>query len=415
MKRIYAMAVVCALSASPLAAQETREQIDAQQRSDKAQNAPVEESRPGVFARTLSWATTKVDGVGTPSDGFYARLGGPVPGTGWLSGGPGYRHHVFGQAAIVDTFATISSQHSSMLQSGIEWPALLSDRLAIGGLVTYQDLTAMHYYGIGSQTSSAGRTDYRLQNVDALAMATLRLAERFTAGARAGYSRTLDLGQAVGSSRSIDDVFDEIDAPGLNTQPRYRHVDMFAETDLGDVRGYPTSGGAYRVGLATFGDLNGSGHSFRRLDLDASQYIPVFHRNWVFAVRSRIVLSQTAEGQSVPFYLLPTIGGENSVRAYDEYRFRDRHTALLSAEYRWPLFRLMDAALFADAGAVAPTVAALWSATPKTGYGFGLRVHSPTRSLATIDVAKGREGTRIVATLHTTFGGSNRSIVPYVP
>ena len=70
MKRFFAMAVVCAFTSNPVAAQETREQVDAQQRADKAQSAPVEESRPGALARAVSWATTKIDAVGTPSDGF---------------------------------------------------------------------------------------------------------------------------------------------------------------------------------------------------------------------------------------------------------------------------------------------------------------------------------------------------------
>ena len=139
--------------------------------------------------------------------------------------------------------------------------------------------------------------------------------------------------------------------------------------------GYPTSGGVYRVGLTTFHDLDGSGQSFRRVDADATQYVPLFHRNWIVAVRGRVALSQTGAGNEMPFYLMPTLGGGNTLRGYNDYRFRDRNAALVSAEYRWPVFRMMDAALFADAGSVAPTARGLWQRA--TGARLRLRISFP--------------------------------------
>jgi hypothetical protein len=48
-------------------------------------------------------------------------------------------------------------------------------------------------------------------------------------------------------------------------------------------------------------------------------------------------------------------------------------------------------------------------------FGFGLRLHSTTRSIARLDVAKGREGMRVVASLRAPLRGASRSVAPYVP
>jgi outer membrane protein assembly factor BamA len=128
-----------------------------------------------------------------------------------------------------------------------------------------------------------------------------------------------------------------------------------------------------------------------------------------------VALSQTGAGNQVPFYLLPALGGQNTLRAYANYRFRDRNVVLVGAEYRWPVFRLLDAALFADAGRVAPTARDLLRERLHRDYGFGLRFHSTTRSIARIDVAKGTEGTRVSLSLNVPFGSFSSHVIPYVP
>ena len=55
------------------------------------------------------------------------------------------------------------------------------------------------------------------------------------------------------------------------------------------------------------------------------------------------------------------------------------------------MFRMMDAALFVDAGSVAPTAQGLWHERMEHDYGLGVRLHSDTRTLASLDVANGRE------------------------
>jgi outer membrane protein assembly factor BamA len=406
--------VVCALAGTPAAAQDTRAESASQERAEKAQTSPVVQ-QPSVFQRAFKWAG-KLEGSGEAKDGLYPELGGMIPGAGWLSAGPGYRHHLFGNAAVVDASAAMSWRRYSMMQSQIEWPALGSNHLSIGASAKYQDFTEINYFGIGSGTDRSAQTDYRLKTIDFAGSATLRPTDRLSVGGRVGYLRGLNIEPGLSSILPpTHDVFDETTAPGLTVQPRYTHADVFVEADTRDAPGYPTSGGVYRLGLATFHDLDASGQSFQRVDADATQYVPLFHRNWVVALRGRVTMSQTGAGNQVPFYLLPTLGGDHTLRGYANYRFRDRDAALVSAEYRWPVFRMMDAALFADAGTVAPTAGGLLRERVARDYGFGLRLHSEGKSFASIDVANGAEGKRISLSLGASFGGSTNNVIPYVP
>jgi outer membrane protein assembly factor BamA len=179
-----------------------------------------------------------------------------------------------------------------------------------------------------------------------------------------------------------------------------------------DRPGYPSSGGRYRASIAMFHDRDLARYSFRRFEADAAQYVPLGRS--VLAFRGRIDVSQTAPGQDVPFYLLPSLGGANSLRGYLDYRFRDRDMLLMNAEYRWPLLRRVDAAVFYDAGSVA-SASNLLSRKIYTDYGAGLRLHSATRMLVRLDVARGAEGARALVSFSTPLALPNRAVAPYVP
>lgn len=397
------------------AAQNTGDQSVSQTPAATVDTAQTIEE-PGVLKRTFTWVGDKMSGgSGQAKNGLYAELGGMIPGAG-LSVGPGYRHHLFGDAAVVNASAAFSSRRYSMMQSRIEWPALFSNRLAIGASGKYQDFTQINYFGVGPDSDKSAWTNYRLKNLDIAGSATLRPVYWLSIGGSAGYIRGLDVSRGLSSIHpSTHDLFDDTTAPGLTVQPSYEHANVFVQADTRNVPDYPRSGGVYRVGLTAFHDVDGSGQSFRRIDADATQYAPLFGRNRVLSLRGHVALSQTGAGNAVPFYLMPTLGGRTTLRGYDDYRFRDRNAASVGAEYRVPVSRKIDAALFADAGGVAPSARGLWQGRLEHDYGVGLRVHTATKSFARVDVAKGREGTRVSVSLTTSLGGSRSSVIPYIP
>jgi outer membrane translocation and assembly module TamA len=99
----------------------------------------------------------------------------------------------------------------------------------------------------------------------------------------------------------------------------------------------------------------------------------------------------------VPYFLLPSLGGGSTLRGYESWRFRDRHSLLMSAEWRWiPNLLAFDAALFYDAGKVTSSRNNLDFHGLKTNVGIGFRFHAPTATPLRIEVARGSEGLRLV-------------------
>jgi outer membrane translocation and assembly module TamA len=72
----------------------------------------------------------------------------------------------------------------------------------------------------------------------------------------------------------------------------------------------------------------------------------------VFTVHGASSLTTAGNGQLVPFYLQPTLGGANTLRGYRFNRFYGDNSVMVNGEYRWFCSPTVDMAVFADAGKV---------------------------------------------------------------
>jgi hypothetical protein len=114
----------------------------------------------------------------------------------------------------------------------------------------------------------------------------------------------------------------------------------------------------------------GSGYAFGELELDARAYAPVrLLRGSTLALQGRL----HATLGDVPFYLLPTFGGDKSLRGVLDGRHRDKTSLLLQAEYDVPLFWRFGLELFGGAGQVAPAPGDLGLGRFVPAGGAGLR------------------------------------------
>ena len=185
--------------------------------------------------------------------------------------------------------------------------------------------------------------------------------------------------------------------------PSYRRSSVFAEYDWRPSPGYASRGGFYRVELSNYHQTNAGAHSFSRVDAEAQHFVPLRREGSVLAFRALASTTNTAQGESVPFVLLPDLGGSHTLRGYPSWRFRDRNRMALTAEYRWKAGHFVDMALFVDAGQVAPRLADLDLRKFKKTYGLGMSFHTPATTITRIEVARTGEGTALVFSFSPSF------------
>jgi outer membrane protein assembly factor BamA len=145
------------------------------------------------------------------------------------------------------------------------------------------------------------------------------------------------------------------------------------------------------------------GYSFNRLDLDVRQFVSFLSERRVLFGRVFASTSDVPAGQRMPFYLMPTLGGNDSLRGYRDYRFRGPHALLLQGEYRFEIWSGLDGALFTDAGKVAIRRSELDFKGLESDYGFGFRFNTDNGIVLRVDAAFGsRDGKH----LWIVFGGT---------
>ena len=376
--------------AVPAIAQESRVDELARQRDEKVLTPNV----AGEAERFFDWVERYV----TSPNQWYVTFGNLMPSSG-LAPGVGYRR-VLGDVARFNLRGAWSVRSYTLAEAVVEAP-LADERIVLSGRARWRDGNQLPYYGVGDGSSKDQRTGYAMQIVDAGGSATFWPSRWFSIGAGAS---ALLIETSVGKGRfpSIETSFDPTTAPGLESSPDYLHSNAIIAIDWRESPGYTRSGGYYAVTLNRYDDRSDGRFTFNQVDADVRQFIPVLNEHWVIALRGLVSITDTKAGQEVPHFMLPRLGGSTTMRAYPDGRFRDRHAMLLSAEYRWIPGRVLDMALFVDAGKVAAERADLDFEDLRTSYGIGARFHAPAATVVRLEAAHGLEGYR----LHFTFGKS---------
>lgn len=365
---------------------------------------PEPESEPlGLIAEPagLTRAAIFADrhfGKGDITNGFYINRAKMIPGAGWLAAGPGYRHWYKEDSVFVDGSASVSIRGYKQAQGRLELPQLLRSRLALGTEVRWQDYPKVQYFGAGPGTLEGARTEYRLRTQNVVGYATLRPLRWFDVNAEIGWLKP------------------ELPARSV-AEPEFMHGLVSLTADGRDFPGHPTRGILLRVAASRYEDRGTGAYSFDRYESEVAGFLPLAGSRVVLALRGWVVASETGPGQTVPFYLLPSLGGGNSLRSYVDYRFHDRNMAVANAELRIAMMTHMDLALFADAGNVAAERRDL--DLEKRSYGAGLRLHTRRETFAMVDVARGDEGWRVLFRLTDPLALTRLSrrtaTAPFVP
>ena len=388
-----ACAAIVLLFAAAASAQEAREAIIAQAQAEKAQRlAPYQ---PGRVEQILEKAQNSL--LLAP-EGFYPVFGSVYSGGGFTLGA-GYRRFL-GDRLNWNISGLYSLKNYKLIQFGLHSPRPLSGTIDWELEAGWRDATQVAYHGLGVDSADE-EAQFRREQGFGGAKGWYRPRRWAVLHAALGYE-AFTIADGQGHAPDVDDTFTSETAPGLGDNPDFVHLAWSAALDTRTSPGYSRRGTLLELGYHAYRDSN-STYDFERIDAEAITHVPVFREAWVLSFRGRLQTTPD-DTDAVPFFMMPSLGSGSTLRGFSSWRFRDRHSMLFSAEWRWiPNRMAMDAALFFDAGTVADRFDALSFGNMESNVGLGVRFHSPVATPLRLEVAWGRNGPRLIFAASPAF------------
>jgi outer membrane protein assembly factor BamA len=285
-----------------------------------------------------------------------------------------------------------------MFDLEVDIPRLKNTRGDIRFYAKYENSPLMDYYGPGPDSQKGDRTSYLLEDTGLDVKGRFRLWKDLYIGGSAGlYLPNTGRGKRKGVP-STEDKFSPEVTPGLGDQPNFFRAGGILQYDYRDLPTGPRTGGNYYAEYTRYWDRELDRHNFHLLDAAVEQYIPYWNMTNVLALRLAAVMAWSEPGNTVPFYMQPTLGGNEYLRGFARYRFHDQNAVLASIEHRWHLFSGGHAALFFETGKVAPRIRELKFSNLQYIGGLGFRFTIRNAVIMRIDNAVSREGYRFIWT-----------------
>lgn len=311
--------------------------------------------------------------------------------------------------------------------------------------ITHRSLQTIYFNGLGNSSSNT-QFDYQQNETYGGAVARLPLFDWLAVEGQIE-NRKPDI--SFSSASLASGLIDELTAPGVSTQPDFMHYAVALRTHAQAISEPVTTDPPITPSEATppplmkhkfvwifdngvrehwFVDQDTGHYSFRQTVVDGQEMLKLHSvvRKFVppdamttklkllkhfcnsraeglkqddecdfgeFLFRPYLIFSNSTSGV-VPFYLQPTLGGTDiesrvTLRGFDDYRFRDNDAAMVSVDYRIPVFDPIGAMLFYDAGNVGSSVDSLSFAHARQDGGLGATLRLNKTVVAQIYLAWG--------------------------
>jgi hypothetical protein len=338
-------------------------------------------------------------------DGFGLGFGTILPGSGFAIRPSYERPDLLGGKLVLRLEALGAINESYLGGIHLSMPDLFEGHAFWDFGVVHRDISEMPYYGPGPDSRKTGRSDYRLEDTNIEFRPGVRVHKGLRANLIGSYL-AVNVGPGHSSQYvSTQQQFGPEAAPGIDHQTDFWRGGAKVEYDWRDDSSNPTSGGRYYAQYLRYLDRNLGAYSFYRLDLDASQFIPLFNHTHVIALHAASSLTDTSASQHVPFYLQPTLGGPDTLRGYGFDRFYGDNSTLATVEYRWELSPTLGMIAFFDGGKVFNQWEQWNFHSIQTDVGFGFRFKNPSSSKTSFsfDTGFSHEGFQIWFRVNSAF------------
>jgi len=397
--------------AAPVSAQQTgtnppntREEAIAAERADKLAELWPERQSPMVDTVNRLVERGFKEGLdsGKGANGPQIVVGGMRPGQGFTAGVGYRRSDLWSERLGYRATARATLQKAYMFDFNLDFQGLKTDRTAVRWYTKYESSPDIDFYGIGNATPKENHTSFAYDDLTTDVDAGYQAFRHLGVGFTLGYLQA-DSGRGHDDFTPIDELFPPEELPGFDEDTQFTRVGAFVDFDYRDSKTGPRSGGVLGMRYREYWDIDRKTFAFRQTEYEFQQYFPYFNKGRVIAIRSALVLTFPKEGNEVPIYLQPVLGGNDDLRGFGGYRFRDNHSVYVGAEHRWYASSNLEMSAFVDAGKVVPLKRNVDVSRMNYSGGIGFRVRVRSAIVSRTDFAVSREGFRIVWTFSDIY------------
>jgi outer membrane protein assembly factor BamA len=285
------------------------------------------------------------------------------------------------------------------LQADFTRIELMANSLWADLLLRYRFLSDESFFGIGPNPSLDNRTNFAHRQAAAAARLTAGLTPSLSLEIKSGIEFNRVLAGRDNSVPSTDEIYSEIDLPGLETEAGLASVEFTTHLDSRDRPSNPLSGSRASLGAGLFRGLE-EDFGFYKLRADFTHHLDLFY-NRALVLRVAAEFTEPMSGRGIPFYYLSELGRQESIRGFKRGRFRERDMLLGSVEYRYPIWRrAVYARLFLDFGKVACSLGSdSYGDNLHTGVGCGIVAWGDDGAVVRMTLARSKDGIRFYLSL----------------
>lgn len=257
-------------------------------------------------------------------------------------------------------------------------PTLLGQNVGLRAAVKYTNEKRERFYGIGDSTSRDDKVAFTLEKTVARINAEFRVGSGITVSPVFQYTvANLFDGDDPDLEGRIDTIATRfaLGATDIRSARLWSLGVNFSHDNRNDP-GQPTKGGMENLSIQyTRGTDRSDDLKAATVRLDLWRFFKLYRKR---TLAFRVLLKSVEYADTspdLPIHLLPTLGGQKDLRGFRSERFRDNGLALLTAEYRYPIWLKADAFLFYDYGRVFEDLRDDFQLKDwNSSYGLGIRV-----------------------------------------
>ena len=395
---------VPSLAQQPATGPTTREETIAAERNDKVAELWPERTSPIVDRANRLVERGFREGLdsGKGANGPQIVLGGMRSGQGFTAGMGYRRSDLWAERLGYRATGRATLQRAYLFDFNLDFQGLKTERTAVRWYTKYESSPDIDFYGLGNDSPKENHTSFSYDDLTTDVDAAYQALRHLEVGFTTGYLHA-DSSRGHDDFTPIDELFPPDQIPGFNEDTQFTRIGAFVDFDYRDSKTGPRSGGVLGMRYREYWDIDRRTFAFRQTEYEFQQYIPYFNKGRVIAIRAAVVLTFPKEGNEVPIYLQPVLGGNDDLRGFGGYRFRDNHSAYVGVEHRWHASSNLEMSAFLDAGKVVPLKRNVDPTGMNYSGGIGFRFRVRSAVVSRTDFAVSREGFRIVWTFSDIF------------